>query len=374
MKKIISKILNIIFYFFKIKNNQIIFEGARNLIDENPKAIYLYIKKFYSNSYKTIWLLSKKTDTSILPKNDFAYYNTFKGLYYFATSKYIINSQSIGNILKKKKNQIYIQTWHGYGPSKKMGYDLQKKHPNNPMNHVKEWDYFICSSNIDKKIIKSSTGYNKKTCLLGSATTDLILEINNNTFKKNIIKNKIKIPTNFFNKKIILYAPSFRNNNLQEKTIKLKINKLFQLNNYIILIRLHPLIKEKLDKSIFSKNIIDVSNYPDSSELLGITDILISDYSSISFKFAILNKPIIFYAFDLDLYLKERGFYLNYTKTMPGIIVYNEDDLLYAIKNIKEFQAKYIEKLNTFNKKYNYLNDGNVCKRIVNKLNEGFFS
>lgn len=373
MKKIISKLLNYIFYFFKVDEKKILFMSGRNLIDENPKALYFYIKKNCPNDFKTFWLVTKKTNISMLTKGDFVYYNSLKGLYVLATSKYWIGSQSIGNVLKKKKNQIYIQTWHGYGPTKKMGYDINNDINRPPLNHVKEWDYFIASSYLDEQIIISSTGYNKHTVILGSAITDEILKTNKNMNKKNKIKKDLGINEKDFNKKIIFYAPSFRDSNLDNKIINLKISDLSKLEDFIVLVRLHPLIRNKIDNSIFSGNIINACFYPDSSEILAITDILISDYSSIVYKFAILNKPIILYAYDLDLYLNERGFYLDYKKDMPAPIVYTEKDLLETILNIENIYKKYENMLKNFNKNFNYLNDGHVCERIVQKIKDGFF-
>lgn len=374
MKTIISKIINFIFYFFKVNEKKILFESGRDLIDENPKALYLYIKENCPNDFNTIWLVSKKTDVKSLNKKDYAYYNTFKGLFSLATSKYWIKSQSTSNILKKKKNQIYIQTWHGYGPTKKMGYDIDNLIKRPPMKHTQEWDYFIASSFIDKQIISSSTGYNKHITILGSPATDQILKINKNIYKKNIIKKTLGINEKDFNKKIILYAPSFRDSDFNKKNIKLKIANLSKINNAIILVRLHPLIAKNIDYSIFSNSILNACTYPDSSDLIGITDILITDYSSIISKFAILNKPIILYAYDLNLYLKERGFYFNYKKDMPAPIVYNEKDLLKTLLNIENIYNAYKDKLNNFNNKYNYLNNGHVCEKFIQKIKEGFFA
>lgn len=374
MKNLISKLLNFFFYFFKVNNKKILFMSGRNLIDENPKALYFYIKKNCPKDFRTVWLVTRKTNIQMLENGDFAYYNSLKGLYHLATSKYWICSQSIGNILKKKKNQIYIQTWHGYGPTKKMGYDISSSVSRPPLNHVKEWDYFIASSSLDEQIITSSTGYNKNTILLGCAVTDEIIQINKDINKKNKIKKDLGINVKDFNKKIIFYAPSFRNSDLKNKNIKLKINILSKLEDAIVLVRLHPLTKEKIDNSIFSGNIINACFYPDSSEILGITDILISDYSSIISKFALLNKPIIFYAYDLDLYLKERGFYFDYKKELPGPIVYNENDLFETILDIENIQKKYINKIKIFNQKFNFLNNGYVCERIVQNIKNGTFN
>lgn len=162
MKKIISIILNFIFKHFKIKNNKIVFEAGRDLIDGNPKAVYEYIIDNYPNNYKTIWLVNKGTDVSALRKNDYAYYRTIRGYYHLATAHYWIRSQSLENFIKKKGNQVYIQLWHGVTGLKLMGYDISNEKDRPTIEHAKEWNYFIGNSNDDISHIKSSTGYKKK--------------------------------------------------------------------------------------------------------------------------------------------------------------------------------------------------------------------
>lgn len=375
MKKVVSLVLNFIARFLKVNEKRILFESGRDLIDGNPRALYFYIKEHCSDEFETVWLVTKKTDISELKDGEYAYYKTLKSLYFLATSKYWIRSESIGNIIKKKKNQIYIQTWHGHGALKKMGYDVvHNNKKNEPMEHVKEWDYFISSDQLDEDVIISSTGYNKKTMMLGAACTDEILKISKDADKQKEIKKRLGIVEKNFDKKIIFYAPTFREADLTRKGIKLPITQLAKNKDIIILVRLHPLTKENIDDSIFGGNIINACMYPNASELLAITDVLISDYSSIIYEFAILNRPIIFYDYDLESYLKERGLYLDVEKDLPGPVIYTEESLYDTLKSIEDIQDEYRESLEKFNKKYNYLHDGNVCKRTINKIREGQFN
>jgi len=375
MKKVISIVLNFIASFLKVNEKKILFETGRDLVDGNPRALYFYLKENCPDEFKTVWIVTKKTDVSELKKGEYAYYKTLKSIYFLATSKYWIRSESIGNIIKKKKNQVYIQTWHGHGALKKMGYDIEyNEKKDEPMQHVKEWDYFISTDQLDEDVIRSSTGYNKKTMMLGAACTDEILQVNRDVKRKEEIKYRLGIKENQFNKKIVFYAPTFREADLTRKDIKIPITKLIENKDIILLVRLHPLTKENIDNSIFRENIINVCMYPNASELLAITDVLISDYSSIIYEFAILDRPIIFYDYDIEDYLKERGLYLSVKKDLPGPVVYTEDDLYETLEDIDEIALKYKEKMNKFNKKYNYYNDGNVCKRTIDIIRNGGFN
>jgi len=190
-------------------------------------------------------------------------------------------------------------------------------------------------------------------------------------------KEKILKKLNLLNnkKKIILYAPTFRDDDLNKdiKEIKLPIEQLEKLEDYVILIRLHPLMNNKISKLKLPHNFINVGNYPNIQDLFLIADILITDYSSIIFPFSLLNKSIVLYPYDIENYIKLRGgFDLDYEK-LPFPICYKEDDLLITIKNIKKENSKYKKDLIAFNKKYNYLNDGHVSERFITELKKGNF-
>ena len=371
MKNIIKRIINFLFMIFKIDEKRILFECGRGMIDGSPKAIYDYLKSKHPNEYKLMWIVSKDTDVTGLDKKDYCYVNTIKSFYERAISKYWLKSESIASLIKKRKKQVYIQLWHGHGALKKMGYDVIENKTGEPLEHTKEWDYLIVNDPLDEKIMISSTGYQGNILMIGTPLTDSIL-INSkrSKFKKDILK---KLNINNDNP-IILYAPTFRDDDLDKETIDLRINRLKEIKDYTILLRVHPLVRNKIDETLFEdSNIINVCKYPDSSDLLSITDILISDYSSIIYEYSILNKPIIFYAYDLEKYEKERGFYLKYPEDLPGVTVYTEDELYNAITNIKKDFKSYNKKLDTFNKKYNSLNDGTVCERFYKLLKEGYF-
>ena len=135
---------------------------------------------------------------------------------------------------------------------------------------------------------------------------------------------------------------------------------------YVLALRLHPKIKDFYQDDIeSSENYVDCSDYPSEQELMMISDILITDYSSIMIEFAILDKPILFFVHDLDNYLNtERGFYYDFEKTVPGKIVYSSDELINAIES-NDFD-KY--KMSDFLKTQFDAIDGKSSERVVDFL------
>jgi len=367
IKNIISFFLNKLFAVFPIVPNKIVFESGRDLIDGNAKAIYNYIKKNNINNYRTIWLVTKSTDVSDIDTNDYAYYKTLKGLYHLSTAKYLLKNQSIGEIITKKKGQIYIQLFHGNGVMKKQGYDVNEATERPVVSHAKDWDYYIANDENDEKAIRSATGYNGKIEILGMAAVDTVINNCKDKQKKQDVLKQLNINNS---KKNILYAPTFRDYDLYKNIINIPIKELSKLKDYNIIIRLHPLVRTKVDKGLFNlDNFINGCNYPDVSDILAITDILITDYSSVFYEYMPKNSPIIFYPYDYDKYVALRGgFYVDYKKELPGPICYTEKELLNVIKKIDEIYPQYIEKRRKFNKKYNNLSDGKASERLVNNL------
>lgn len=176
---------------------------------------------------------------------------------------------------------------------------------------------------------------------------------------------------NLRDKKVILYAPTYRGDNARtaysENVINIELLRHFLKDEYCFVYKLHPLVKNnfKIDKCdrAFA---FDVSDEMHINEVLSAADILISDYSSLIFEYALLERPMIFYAYDHDEYIDARGFYYDYDKFVPGPIVKNNDELLEKIQTVEEwFDA---DKVRRFKGKFMDACDGSSTRRIIDKI------
>ena len=259
---------------------------------------------------------------------------SFGSLKKLATSKYIFLNDNFFPFafMKCKKETAVIQLWHAPGAFKKFGGSVEnasmlKKISNNTdylivtSRHIE--DYYSEAFQIEKSKIKA----------LGLPRADYYFEnhdidkLRNNFYKEYGVDS---------DKKIILYAPTFRENKKFNNVFNyLELDKFNERlsDEYVLVLRLHPKIKKFYSSEIsIDGDYIDCSDYKNEQELLLLADILITDYSSIMIEFGLLNKPIIFFAYDLDNYLSnERGFYLDYKKDLPGPIVYTTDELIACI-------------------------------------------
>ena len=211
----------------------------------------------------------------------------------------------------------------------------------------------------------------KENCIIeqGYPRNDFLYNYTEDDVKR--IKQKLGIDG--INKKIILYAPTWRDNQHQAGvgyTYKTevdfdKLQKELQ-DEYIILFRAHYFVSNSFDFEKYKGFIYNVSNLDDVNETYVVSDILITDYSSVFFDYANLKRPMLFYMYDFEEYKDEmRGFYIDIDE-LPGEITKTEDELINAIRHTKNFE--YNEKYKKFNDKFNYLDDGQAAKRTVEKF------
>ena len=359
-----------------LKERYVFESGVGVQYSDAPKAIYEELMKIKPEA-ECVWFYNKTSfihsmNTKVVKRLSPKYY------YYLATSKYWINNQNFPSYITKRKRTTYLQTWHGT-PIKKMLFDLneiqgrEKGYVQRVEKAKDQWSYLISQNSYATKHFRTAFRYYGPILEEGYPRNDILV----NNPKKELITNKIRhtysIP---HSKKIILYAPTFRDNtkvgNKFESDIKIdfkEFNDRFG-EEYILLMRMHVTVNSNIEiPEEYKHIIINVSSYPDIQELYLMADILITDYSSVLFDFAVLERPIIFYAYDLEEYKNDiRGAYLDYEKEVPGTIVINQKELFDAIDNIEELKIEYKNKLSNFRQKYAPLDDGNAAKRIITKI------
>lgn len=373
------------FWFKPVDEELVVFEAfmGRKYAD-SPKAIYEFMKNNDGyNAYKFVWFFRGSFietfrdeltdhDTKVVQYGSNEYYK------YYATAKYWITNSRIPDPISRKKNQIYVQCWHGT-PLKRLGFDIEVK-GDNALNSMKElrkkyeidakkYSYMVSPSAFCSEKFRSA--FNLKAV----GREDIIIEQGypRNDFLKNFtpkdvagIKEALNLPAD---KKVILYAPTWRDNQHQSGlgyTYKNEVDfdRLRDAlgDEYIILFRAHYFVANQFNFDAYEGFVYNVSDYSEINDLYIIADRLITDYSSVFFDYAILKRPISFYMYDLEEYRDDiRGFYISLDE-LPGNIVQTEEELINDIKNDEGY---YDEVYRNFNDTYNYLDDGKASERVV---------
>lgn len=370
----------------KIDENMVFFSSFNGkYYTDSPKAIYLYMKSNPEfKNYKFVWAFSEpenhkdlECENTIIVKQGSKSYEK-----YLSMAKYWVTNHRVYDYIYPKKSQIYVQCWHGT-PLKRLGFDLQKT--DNALNTLKEMQHkYLIEAKKLNYMVSPSKFTSEKLCsafnLKKVHKENSIIEqgyprndfLYNHT-EEDVKRIKQKLGIDGINKKIILYAPTWRDNQHQAGvgyTYKTevdfdKLQKELQ-DEYIILFRAHYFVSNSFDFEKYKGFIYNVSNLDDVNETYVVSDILITDYSSVFFDYANLKRPMLFYMYDFEEYKDEmRGFYIDLDE-LPGEITKTEDELINAIRHTKTFE--YNEKYKKFNDKFNYLDDGQAAKRTVEKF------
>lgn len=351
MKKRLRAVLKAIAVFIlrilPINKRKIVFSSYYGRgYGDNPKYIAEELLDS-SKRYKLIWLIKNDAEKSMLPSRIKAVKtNSIRAKYHLSTAKiWIDNCRK--SFYYKKENQFYMQTWHGFA-LKRIEKDAQENlsvgYVECAIRDSKNIDVLISDSKHMTEVYKKCFWYDGKIVEWGSPRNDIIV----NASKQKICYDKV---CRFYNvnnnRKIILYAPTFRSNRSLEpysidlERIRIAFEKKFS-SAYIVVVRLHPNISEKSSELPFkwSDNIVDASEYHDMQELLAASDIVISDYSSLMFDFALSNKPCFQFATDIEDYKKDRNFYFK-LDDLPFPLAQNNDEL---VSNIENFNLTLYQK------------------------------
>lgn len=354
---------------------------------DSPKAIYEYMlgEEKYQD-YQFIWIFKEPQRFSRLTQNRntrIVRWATKEYEQAMASAKYWIFNYRVSDHIWPKEDQVYVECWHGT-PLKRLGYDLTAG--GNVMNTTDEirqkydldsakFRYILSPSPYCTK--KFSSAWNlmeqgKQAAILeqGYPRNDALL--NHTPEQVAAIKEQLNItPEQIGGKKIILYAPTWRDNQHDDAngySYKLGVDfkRLREAlgEDYIILFRAHYLVASRFNFAAYEGFVWNVSDYPDINDLYLAADLLITDYSSVFFDFANLRKPMLFYMYDLRAYRDEiRGFYIG-LQELPGPIVQTEEELIRAIPQqlvTHEWDKRY----DAFLEKFAPFDDGQASRRVV---------
>lgn len=269
-------------------------------------------------------------------------------------------------VLSLRPNQQLVQVWHAMGAFKRFGYGRATAESGS-LTH-KNYTKAIVSSPEIVDIYAESFGISRdKIIPVGTPRTDAFFDEKYVSLAKERLYGKAP---ELKNKRICLFAPTFRGQNVNDAFYPSEFIDLQALSNslggdWAVIVKLHPFVKGKLDIPK-SNSIFDFSDEREINDILFITDVLVTDYSSVIFENAIIGNPAVLYAPDYEQYNANRGFYYDYNDYSCGSIVTNQSELADAIKSITNNNPQYM----AFKQRFVSLCDGNSCRRFVEKILE----
>lgn len=363
----ISKLIKIIFGLCPIKKNRIFCSAyVGRTYGCNPKAITDYLLNYHKDEFEIVWEICSDEVASTMPSEIIKVkVNTLRYFYYYYTSKIIINNVRSSRLLHKRKKQVYIQTWHGGLPLKKIEKDVEQ---NLEVGYIKmakadsqKMDYLLSAGKLYTQIKRKCFWFDGEIVETGLPRNDILFQMKENEIEKQ------KEAYGAEGKKIALYAPTFRNNKsikdyqLDDQRLCEELGEKFG-GEWIVFYKLHPNMlkyESELKPSSFAK-IVPIKQ--DIQELLCIADCVFTDFSSLMFDVMLLKKPCFLYLNDLQQYLEqERGLYFELDQ-LPFPTGETQEDVFRLINNFN--YDHYREEVEKFIDRIGSVDDGNACERV----------
>ncbi|PCK19618.1 CDP-glycerol--glycerophosphate glycerophosphotransferase [Bacillus pumilus] len=296
-------------------------------------------------------------------------FHLIRCIYTMLKSKVVVtdNYFLMTSVLRNRPSITCIQVWHANGALKKFGLEDASNLDRSPRDIQRfkrvyaSFDYIVTGSDHMREIFKTSFGVNDERFLpTGVPLTDVYYDQRLTSFKTD------DFPTG---KKILLYAPTYRDFAMDGLVLPFSKEQLqTELSgDYILLVKLHPAVKHLAKTETDGEWILDVSDQP-LYPLLCACDVLITDYSSIVFEYALLQKPVLFFTYDLEIYRKKQGLVDHYEDMIPGKACVTQDMLSKELLQLNESSNQ--DTLKTFAEEWNQYSKGHSSEQLLSFIEQ----
>ena len=356
--------------FLPLKKRVVFATNRTETLSDNFKFIDREMRK-QALDFESVFLL--KTVKSGLMGKVFYVLHLIKATYYLATSQFFLIDDFYFPVyvVKLRQGTEVVQVWHACGALKKFGYSILDKDYGADNEYVKyipihqNYSHVLVSSKEVSPYYAEAFNMNESEIRpIGIPRTDVFFD---SKLKEEAIQRIYRAYPQLKDKKIILYAPTFRGATraTMHTEIPFDLNQVVESldDNTLLVLKMHPFISRNVEGMGLSK-VVDATGYSEVNDLLLVTDVLITDYSSLVFEYALLERPVIFYAHDRYTYMKERDFYYEYESFVPGPIVETTEDLIDQLQrtsfdpsSIRAFKHKFFDET-----------DGKASQRFVRQV------
>ncbi|MDT0423210.1 bifunctional glycosyltransferase/CDP-glycerol:glycerophosphate glycerophosphotransferase [Streptomyces evansiae] len=292
-----------------------------------------------------------------------------------ARSRYIVTNAHLPHWIERRPGQVVVQTWHGT-MLKKIGLDIEAP-AFNPDYHeqlraeTKNWSLLVSANRFSTPILRRAMGFEGEILETGYPRNDH-LHAPDKEKRAAEVRRALGLPEG---RKVVLYAPTWRDNQAHRRG-QFRLDLQLDLEDaerrlgrdHVVLVRRHSNVVDAVSGA-GNGFVFDVSDYPDIADLYLVADILVTDYSSVMFDYANLQRPMLFFTYDLEHYRDVlRGFYFDFEREAPGPLIPDSDGLISAIRDIDTVRATYADRYRDFHERFCGLDDGQATGRVVDRL------
>jgi CDP-glycerol glycerophosphotransferase len=296
-----------------------------------------------------------------------------------ARSKYIISNDDMQAPFRKRDGQTYLQTWHGT-PLKKIGFDIANPqfisgtaYFDHLAKDIAQWDLLLSPNPFSTPVMRGAFRYEGEICEYGYPRNDLLGRADAAEVAARV-RDRLGLPAG---KRVVLYAPTWRDNQVYANGRRYRFDMRLDLErawselgqDHVILIRGHHHMADDVPAGMRPGFAVNVTAYPDITELYLASDVLVTDYSSTMFDYAVTGRPMLFFTYDLADYRDNlRGFYFDFEAEAPGPLLATSDEVIAGIRDVDAVAASYRDAYERFAARFASLDDGKAGARVCDRL------
>lgn len=369
IKNLLSDIGNILISLFPVRNKIVFLNFWGRGYGDSPKYIAEEIIR-QNLPFEMVWLVYDMS-CEIPDRIKKVKYYSLKSRIELATARVIISNVKGGLQFRKKKSQYYIQTWHGgFGVKfieKEIENSLSPQYVSSSKHDSSITDLILSGSEFQTKVIKDAFWYDGEIFKKGVPRNDIFF----NVTEDKVFKLKEKYGC-LETDKVVLYAPTFRDDKSSEAyniDTAMLLGALEERTGlrWKLIIRLHPVASQYRSLFHYNNQVVDGSGFPDSQELLVMSDLLITDFSSMMMDFAIMKKPVLLFITDLEQYIQRCRDIRPIFYQLPFALAHSNEELCNVIRTYDEL--KYHEGLNAFmDEFFQSYDDGHASEHVVDRI------
>jgi CDP-glycerol glycerophosphotransferase len=368
-----------VFSRLPISKRTILFESHMGKqFSDSPRAIYEELKRSGA-PFRAVWAFTGEhpngfpADVKLVRRMSYPY------LRELGRAKYWVDNQGFPHDLRKRSGTTYIQTWHG-SAFKRMGFDESKLKSQTAAEQrrfqsaIDRFDIFLVRTEHDVRTLTKGLRVNAELMRVGYPRNDVLIK-QDNPEELAALRKSLNLVGD--DRKILLYAPTFRQHEIgwgsKGLVLPFSLDHFVERfgNKYVLLIRPHYLVKFALPPG-YAHTVRNVANVHDVTPLMQLSDAVITDYSSVMFDYADLDRPMVFHVPDYQDYVdKSRGSYFDLADVAPGPLTRTEDELFDALTDLDALKDRYAEQHRAFADRFCEYDTGTAAKAVVDRFFSG---